>query len=260
MINGRWNAIWLLIFASLLIAACAPKPVQDPQQKRKADAARNLGEAYLKEERYTAALGEFLKAEQMNPDDAILQNDLGLAYMAKDKYDLAIRHFERAVQIKPDYSLAKNNLGSAYLTLEEWNKAIPVLEEVTKDMLYATPHFPLANLGWAYYNLGNYAKAEEYFERALELVPTFIVAQVNLGRTYLATGRVREALTMFEEAAQSDPKNPSLLLEMGRAYRLLGDYRNAELALKGAIEYSDDSALALEASHELRKIYATPSQ
>ena len=51
---------------------------------------------------YTAALGELLKAERLNPDDPILHNDLGLAYMAKEKIDLAVVHFEKAVQLKPD--------------------------------------------------------------------------------------------------------------------------------------------------------------
>ena len=253
----RWrpHSILLLLTAVVLLASCASQSSLALQNKKKADAARNLGEAYLRETRYTAALGEFLKAEQLNPDDAILQNDLGLVYMAKEKYDLALDHFQKAIKLKPDYSLAKNNLGSAYLIRKEWAKAIPVLEEVTRDMLYATPHFPLANLGWAYYNLGNYTKAEEYLRKALEIVPNFEMAQLNLGRTYMATGRVRDALKLFEEAAQNDPKNPALLLELGKAYRLLGDYGSARLALKGAIEFAEDKDLALEASNELKKIY-----
>ena len=253
----HWRTHWILglLTAVVLFSSCAPQSSLTLQNKKKAEAARNLGEAYLRETRYTAALGEFLKAEQLNPEDAILQNDLGLVYMAKEKYDLALDHFKKAIKLKPDYSLAKNNLGSAYLIRKEWTKAIPLLEEVTRDMLYATPHFPLANLGWAYYNLGNYAKAEEYSKKALEIVPNFEIARLNLGRTYMATGRVRDALRLFEAIAQDDPKNPALLLELGRAYRLLGDYGSARLALKGAIEFTEDEDLALEASNELQKMY-----
>jgi tetratricopeptide (TPR) repeat protein len=255
---ARWQQEMIVfpLFAMLLLSACAPtQKATPPKDKKKAIAARNLGEAYLKEERYTAALGEFYKAEKLTPDDPMLHNDLGLVYMAKEKTDLAEVHFKKAINLKPDYSLAKNNLATAYLVKEQWDKAIPLLEEVTKDMLYATPHFPLANLGWAYYNKENYTKAAKYFQEALEMVPTFFVARLNLGRTYLATGRLHEALAAFELAAQSDPKNPALLLELGRTYRLLGDYNNAKLALKGAMELAEDSKLAIEASEELRKIY-----
>ncbi|MBC2710359.1 MAG: tetratricopeptide repeat protein [Desulfosarcina sp.] len=254
MTRWRPKAILSLLFAMLLFSACVTTGVS-PQDKKRASAARNLGEAYISEGNYTAALGELLKAEKLNADDPILHNDLGLVYMAKEKIDLAVVHFEKAVQLKPDYSLAKNNLGSAYMVQKEWDKAIPMLEDVTGDMLYATPHFPLANLGWAYYNKGKYNKAQDYLKEALKLQPDFFIAQLNLGRTYLATGRLHAALSLFEEAAKSYPKNPSLLLELGKTYRLLGDYNNAILALKGAIEYTEDSDLAVEASEELKKIY-----
>lgn len=237
----------------LLFTACAT-PGLSPQDKKRANAARNLGEAYLSEGNDTAALRELLKAEKLKSDDPILHNDLGLVYMNKEKYDLAIEHFEKAVRLKPDYSLAKNNLGSAYMVQQKWEKAIPVLESVTGDLLYATPHYPLTNLGWAYYNIGEYKKAQKYLKQALELKPDFFVAQLNLGRTYLATGRLHRALSLFEEAAKNHPENPDLLFELGKTYRLLGDYNSARMALKGAIEYTDDSELALMASEELNKI------
>ena len=252
----RWKpeAVSLLLFYMLLFSACAGMSVA-PQDVKKAAAIRNLGEAYLRDGNYTAALGELLKAERMNPDDPILHNLLGLTYNAKEKIDLAVVHFEKAVQLKPDYSLAKNNLGSAYLARQEWDKAIPILTEVTGDLLYATPHFPLANLGWAYFNKKDYDKAEHYLKEALDLKPDFFIAQLNLGRTYLATGRLHEALSLFEKAAEASPRNPVLLLALGQTYRLLGDYNNARLALKAAIENSEDSELAVKASEELEKTY-----
>jgi len=255
MHHRRIKAILSLFLFTLLVSACATTSQTSEKNKRKADAARNLGEAYLSEGNTTAALGELLRAQELNPDDPILHNDLGLVYMSKEKIDMAVTHFEKAVALKPDYSLAKNNLGSAYLVQEKWDKAIPVLKEVTGDMLYATPHFPLANLGWAYYNKKDYAKAAKYLKESLDIQPEFFTAQLNLGRTYLATGRLHRALGMFETAAKANPKNPELLLELGRTYRLMGDYNSARLALKGAIEYTDNAKLAVEASEELKKIY-----
>ena len=254
MDRWRLETILALLVAMLVFSACATSSVA-PQEKKKAIAARNLGEAYLSEGNHTAALRELLKAETLNANDPILHNDLGLVYMAKEKYDRAVVHFEKAIRLKPDYSLAKNNLGSAYLIRKEWDKAIPILEEVTGDMLYATPHYPLANLGWAYYNIGNYDQARYYLNKALKLQPDFLIAQLNLGKTHLATGRFHKALSLFEEAAKTNPKNPALLLELGRTYRLMGDYDNAQLALRGAIELAEDSELAVEASEELKKIY-----
>jgi type IV pilus assembly protein PilF len=254
MVNRQPEKIVALLLGVLLFSACATTGINQ-ENKKKADATRNLGEAYLSQKNYTAALGELLKAQKIDPQDPLLQNDLGLAYMAKEKYHLAVQHFQKAVQLKPDYSLAKNNLGSAYLVLKQWDKAIPVLEEVTNDLLYATPQFPLSNLGWAYYNKGMYSQAEKYLKKALELKPDFFVAQLNLGRTYLATGQLDKALSLFNEAAKKEPKNPGLLLELGRTYSRVGDYDDAVLALKGAIKYAEDSDIAVQAANELKKIY-----
>ena len=250
----RQRNIISIVLAMLILSSCAPTASITPQDKKKADAARNLGEAYISEQRYTAALSELYKAEKLNPNDPILHNDLGLVYMAKEKYDLAVVHFRKAVQLKPEYSVAKNNLGSAYLVLEEWDKAITVLEDVTNDLLYATPHYPLANLGWAYFNKGDYQNARAYLEEALELSPDFFLARLNLGRVHLATGKLHRALALFEKLAPESPQNPVLLLELGKTYRLLGDYDSARLTLKGAMEFTEDTALALEASRELNKL------
>ncbi len=253
----RWHssAICALLLLAMVAQACAPMGEKAAQDRKKANAARNLGEAYLSEGNYTGALKELLKAEKLNPDDPLLHNDLGLVYMAKDKFNRAVGHFEKAIELKPDYSLAKNNLGSAYMIRKEWDKAIPILEDVTGDMLYATPHFPLTNLGWAYFNKGDYAKARRYLKKALKLKPEFFLARLHMGQTHLATGRLHQALTLFEKLAEERPQNPALLLALGKAYRMLGDYDSARLALKGAIEYTENNELAVEASEELKRLY-----
>ena len=77
----------------------------------------------------------------------MLQNDLGLAYMAKKRLDKAEFHFKKAIDIKAEYAPAKNNLGAVYLARQDWNAAIEQFKTVAGDILYATPHFPLTNIG-----------------------------------------------------------------------------------------------------------------
>jgi type IV pilus assembly protein PilF len=254
MTHRRLKSAFSIFLALVLLCGCASMGVS-PEDKKRANASRNLAEAYLGEGNTSLAMSELLKAQKLNPDDAIVYNDFGLIYMDKEDYELAAQSFEKAIALKPDYALAKNNLGSVYLTLKQWDRAIPILKEVTGDILYATPQYPLTNLGWAYYNKGDYKAAETYLHKALELAPDFTIAQIHLGRVYLATGRLTQARAMFETLAKTNPKNPALLFEMGKTYRLLGDYNNAILALKGCIEYAEDSDLAVKAAEELKKIY-----
>ena len=223
-------------------------------QKKQAEASRNLGEAYYRQKNYPEALGEFLKSETIYPGDPFLQNDLGMTYIAMKKMDLAIKHFKKAIEIKPDYAPAINNLGTAYLNKKEWDTAIRYFKEVTKNLLYATPHFALSNLGWAYYNKKEYILAEKFYLKALEINPKFVNALAGLGKTYIAMGRSSEAVATLEKAVKDYPRLGQLYLDLARAYTLSGKYKKALDAYEKAVEFAPGSALAREAETEAQKI------
>jgi len=174
-------------------------------RKSRGEDFRNLGEGYMGQGDYTTALRELLKAEKLYSKDSRLQNDLGLTYMAKGKPDIAINHFKKAIKIKPDYTPAKNNMGIAYLEKKDWDTAITCFKEITGDLLYATPHFPLSNLGFAYYNKKEFKLAEKYYQDALKIEPKFVIALRGLGLTYLKMGRISEAVTTLEKVIELAP-------------------------------------------------------
>ena len=219
-----------------------------------AEAARNLGEAYLREGNYTSALRELLKAEAMAPTDYFLQNDLGLVYYYKGQSDLAIGHFQKALEIKDDYGPARNNLGNAYAEKKEWDKAIEQYKIVTSDLLYATPQFPYSNLGMAYYHKKEYGLAEKYFLESLKIAPDFDRALYGLAQTYIATGRVQEAVEKLEKAVEINPGSAALLFELAKAYTLKRDYRRAYDAYLRIVQQNPDSPLADKALIEARRI------
>ena len=223
-------------------------------RKKQGEAARNLGEVYFRQGDYTEALKEFLKAESLYPDDPFLQNDLGLTYKAKKKPDLAITHFKKALALKPDYASAKNNLGTVYLDKEEWDTAIAYFKEVAGSLVYASPHFPLSNIGWAYYNKKAYESAEKYYLEALEIAPKFINALRGLGLTYMAMGRIPEGVEVLESAVTEYPREAQLYFDLATGYTLLHDYESALNAYKKVEELAPKSALARQAEKAVQKI------
>ena len=58
------------------------------------------------------------------------------------------------------------------------------------------------NLGIAYYNQGNYTKAIELWEKAIELKPDFAAAYLNLGIAYYNNSDVNTALIYYKKAAR----------------------------------------------------------
>lgn len=254
MNNMRYLNIFILIIicSGLSLLSCAGP--NSESLKKQADASRTLGEAYMSQGQYTAALKELLEAEKKNPNDSLIQNSLGLAYIAKERPDLAVDHFKKAIKLQPDLSIAVNNLGNAYLRLNQWDAAIEQFESVTSDLVYATPHFPLTNLGFAYYSKGDFKTAEKYYLEALEIQPKFTIALRGLARTYLEMGKVVEAQEILNEAIAIEPDFAPAYLDLAQSYLIEGDMESARNAYQQVINIAPDSALAKQAQQELEKL------
>ena len=243
-----WILFGLVIFGTV---SC----VSDLEVRRKQEeASRNLGEVYLQQGDYTSALRELLKAEALYSEDPFVHYDLGLAYRAKNKPDLSIKHFKKALELNPGYGPARNGLGTAYLSIKDWDKAIEQFKEVAEDLLYSTPYIPLSNMGFAYYNKGEYQQAEKYYLKALEIKPDFINALLGLGRTYLVLGKLAAAVDTLETGVRHFPGIAATYLDLGKAYSLKHEYSKAFTAFNKTIELAPDTDLAREARAEAQKI------
>ena len=244
----RWFVLLMIIFLS----ACGG-PNKADLRKREV-AMRDLGYEYFRAGQHTKALQKLLEAEKLYPKDHILQNYLGQVYLAKREPELAITHFKKAIDIKPEYAVAKNNLGVAYLSEKRWDDAIAVFKELDGSLLYATPHYPLTNLGYAYYRKEEYQNAEKYYLKALDLDPTHPPALKGLGRTYVELGKGSKAVAALTKAARHYPQDAATYYELGRAYMMIGAYPNAKQAFRRVIELDPDSSLADDARLALKHI------
>ena len=241
--------VWTVLLFCLVSCASTSK-----KRQQQAKAYRELGVAYMEKGDFTSALRELLEAEKTNPDDPYIHDYLGLTYVAKKQYDLAIPHFNKALKLKPDYTQARNNLGNTYLLKQEWDTAIALFEKASQDLLYQTTHFPLSNIGWAYYNKKEYRLAEIYYLKALALQPKFITALNGLGKTYMAMGNLSKAVETFEKAITISPDTVELYFNLGRTYAQMGNLGKAREAYSKVIALQPDSSLAKEAKKESDKL------
>lgn len=247
----------LVLILSLSLCSCGLYGMYAEQKRKKiekAKASQGLGEAYMGTGDYTKALREFLKAESYSSENPYIQDDLGIAYLAKKDVDLAIVHFKKALEIKPDYSPARNNLGSAYLEQENWDAAIASFKAVQGDLLYGTPHYPLTNLGFVYYKLGDYDKAIGYYEEALDLKDDFPKALQGLGLVYMAEGNYPEAIEILKKTAEIAPNEARIHMNMGEAYQLNQEYSKAYQAYNKAADLATGRRLKQEAENKAKNI------
>ncbi len=262
-----YNKIQKAIYLFLLLILCsctksnvATAPKIDSQEGKMAAATKELGEAFMAEGNYTAALNEFLKAEKINPSDPYLHNDLGLTYMAKKRFDLAEEHFKKAITLNADYIPAKNNLGSAYLKQEKWDLAIACFKEISDNLLYATPHYPLSNLGWAYLGKRDLNSAQKHFLMALEAEPDFINAIHGLATTYIEGSQLQSAFKVLTEAINKHSGNNNgggvaiLYADMAKLYERNRQFDKAKENWKRVVELAPGSIIAKEANDRINQL------
>lgn len=246
----RGKRFWILaLLLTAALVSCTPQTKQ--VRDRKGEAYRDLGEAYMHENNYSAALRELQKAEKALPRDAFVKNDLGLVYLAKERPDIAVDYFKKAIELNPDYAGARNNLGFAYIALKEWDAAIATLTTLTDDLVYASPHLPLSNLGWAYYNKRNFPMALQYYQAALEVNPRFVPAHRGMGQTYLVMNRFPEAIESFEKGIEIAPRFPPLYLDLAQAQEASRNRPAAVATYQKVIALFPDTEYAEQARQKL---------
>ena len=249
------KASMLLAYAILffIVSSCATT-MSTEEVTEEAHNKRNIGEANIMQGNYTAALKELLEAEKLNPKDPVVQNYLGIVYKEKDMPDLAIEHFKKAIDLNSGYSQARNNLGVTYLDKGDWDSAITCFKDVLSDILYATPQYPLANIGRAYFNKKDYELAESYYNKALKEQANFIIALNGLGETYMATKNYTKAIDVYEKAVQYNDASPFLQYQLARAYELSYAFKKAIDAYQNVIDISPDGPLAKDAKTAKAKL------
>ncbi|MDM8535439.1 tetratricopeptide repeat protein [Desulfobacterales bacterium HSG17] len=243
------------ILLTIFLFSCAPAVNKEEILKNQATAIREVGVAYMQDSNFSAALRELLKAESVYPNDPDLQNNLGLAYMAKKKVDIAITHFKKAITIDPNYTAARNNLGAAYLVQENWDTAIATFLKVNEDLLFTTPHFPMTNLGWAYYNKGQFDIAEKYYKEALEHQPKYVIALRGLARTYTAKSNFKEALGTLDTALDIAPRFPPLYMDLAELYTASSNHKQAVETYKKVIALFPDTEYSKKAKIKTGELY-----
>jgi tetratricopeptide (TPR) repeat protein len=106
---------------------------------------------------------------------------------------------------------------------------------------------------------GNYAAAEQYFDRALKYTPKYAYLHVNIGVLKGALGQSADAERHFREAQQYDPRNPVSYFYYARWLDSVGRRDEALGQLREAIALSPGHVDAQNLLHEIQTRPAAPA-
>ena len=198
----RIRFIFLSALSLLFIISCTKNNSLIIKQAKD---RRNLGIAYMRENKFTEAYKELEESKKLNPDDPHIHYCLGIFYYKKKDFDKALSEYKTSLKLKPDFAAAHNNIGLIYLHKKDWDTAIFHFKKLINNYVYATPQFPLTHLGTAYYNKKKYHIALTYYLKALDIDPDYANALIGIGNVYIALKDYDKALSFFNQAIEKKP-------------------------------------------------------
>ena len=186
---------------------------------------------------------------------AKLHTDLGSGYYERGQMDVAIGELDTAVKLDPNYAPAYNIYGLIYAVLGEDRKA----EQNFERALQLAPNNPDIHHNWGWYLCQHKRERESLaqFETAVSdpLYRTPEIALVNAGRCAQAIGDVRAAEGYFRRALSGQPAN--VLANYGLAQIAYKErrYDEARAAMQRVMQ-AQQSAAGSAASGHVRRAQA----
>ncbi len=241
-----------------------------------------------KAEKYDAALAEYIKALNLEPNNADIHYNIGTAFQAKNDFIRAEKAYRRTLDLRPRDNLAQDALDNLLskkanvavekgfqhaIRLQEMGKledAIKVYNAIAADRPEDDQVY--FNLGTAYQATGNIDKALDNYEFAYELdqkpeykdaITTVKLEKANgllsKGIDLQSAGNNEEAILSYESVIVLFPDNSSAWYNLGTAFQALDKKEEALNAYKKAFALDEKNqsdaiffaAILLEEKREL---------
>jgi serine/threonine-protein kinase len=164
---------------------------------------------------------------------------LGDTYWRAGRLQEAAAAYQRLVELQPDSTRGYQRLGTALQTMGRYDEA---LDNYLKAVAIRPTAGTLSNMGTLYYWRGDYAKAADAYQRAIQLVPNnpkyyvnLADAQIHLGRRPQAMGNYRHALQEANKLLAVNAQDTDILTSLALSQAKLGEVTAAQATVLKAL-------------------------
>src|SRR5262249_16885544 len=137
----------------------------------------------------------------------------------------AIQRFEHALTLEPDNWTAHNDAAAAYEQAGLIREAIEHLHVIMESQPELAD--TRLRLGDLYARVGNDVAATAQYERAVQICPDYLEANVKLGTQHLRGGRYNDASKCFSSALELNDRLLSAYIGIGVAQQAIGRTKEA---------------------------------
>ncbi len=221
------------------------------------------GIAAEKQGEHAAALAEFQKAAQLQPDFTAAWVDLGMVYMGQHDYAGAIAPLKRAVALDANIAAAQEMLGYALYAQGYAAEALPYLQRAGNDGMLGLAQLQTGDLVNAIAHLqaglvqhpndpellSAMARATGVLSREtkdtlLQTHPESAEAHLALAADYQALQKSAEAEAEYRKALDIQPALPGAHLDLGDLYQSSRQWQKAEQEFRAEARLRPGSAEA----------------
>ena len=188
---------------------------------------KNAAITYCHLKQYDAAIPFLNLVLENNPQDHDSENMLGMCYFYQQEYTKAINHYEKAFSLSPNNSVYQQNLQIAKndqtLHMNRGGQAIQEYSELNLQ-------------GVQCFNQGDYTKAIDLYQRALNINDRDPVILFNMANAWFSLGNYDSCIEYANKACALDPKKSEAYNLAGTSYQNKNDFDNAIATYQKALE------------------------
>lgn len=195
---------------------------------------------YVVKDKYAEAAEQLGYVVDIDPANAEYWKKLMMVNLMAEQYPQAIAAADKALEYNPDNIGLYQYIGPAYYQIKEYDKAIEVYDrclERADSTDYELLSSIYAGKGDVYYALKDTAQAFVSYEKSLSLNPTNVSVMNNYAYFLAVEGReLDKAERMSAKAVNSAPENATFLDTYAWVFFKKGDYKLALAYIEYAIK------------------------
>ncbi|MBI3925706.1 MAG: tetratricopeptide repeat protein [Armatimonadetes bacterium] len=203
------------------------------------DYFKGLGMLYFESGHYDEAVRNLQWSLQLQPADAQGRGMLGQAFSRQRLTNLALTEYNGALELDPSLHILHLFIARAYAQAGRHSEAVSSFRKFTAhlDTSEATQFLGQAyvEMGQSLLSEGDFSRASEVFQAALQRNPQDSTALHGMARVALARKKCNKSKDLLAEALELEPRNPELLMTLAEVYGEEGDWDQAAETLQRAV-------------------------